>query len=76
LDAPEASEIPEATWQTNLKLLWVKKRPLAVIIVNKANHVELHAWVLGDRSAKTFEQLWSIIKCWNSFFHATDAVLP
>ena len=34
--------------------------------------------MLGDRSAKTFEPLWRTIKCWNSFFYATDgyAVYP
>lgn len=30
------------------------------------------AWVLGDRSAKTFKQLWNIIKCWHCFFYVTD----
>lgn len=45
--------------------------------VNQAN-AGILAWVLGDRSAETFEPLWNIIKCWKSFFYATDgyAVYP
>ena len=30
------------------------------------------AWILGDRSAETFEQLWKIIRCWKSFLYVTD----
>ncbi len=58
--------------------MWVKKNKIWLwTAVNKAT-TGILAWVLGDRSAKTFEQLWSIIKCWNSFFYATDgyAVYP
>ena len=29
-------------------------------------------WHLGDRSAKTFEQLWNKIKHWKCFFCVTD----
>ena len=30
------------------------------------------AWVLGDRSAQTFEPLWKIIRGWKSFWYVTD----
>ena len=30
------------------------------------------AWVLGERSARTFEKLWRIIRCWKSYFYVTD----
>jgi IS1 family transposase len=30
------------------------------------------AWVLGDRSAKTFKRLWQRIKCWHSYFYVID----
>lgn len=62
----------------NLKLLWLKKNKIWLwTAVNKSN-VGILAWVLGDRSAATFKSLWNIIKCWNSFFYATDgyAVYP
>jgi IS1 family transposase len=36
------------------------------------------AWVIGDRSAETFKQLWKIVLKWQSFWDATDgyAVYP
>ncbi len=30
------------------------------------------AWVLGDRSAQTFEPLWKLIRGWQSFWYVTD----
>lgn len=30
------------------------------------------AWVVGDRSAETFKQLWKIVKCWGCYFYVTD----
>lgn len=39
--------------------------------MNKAS-AGILAWVLKDRSAKTFEPLWNIIKCWHCFFYVTD----
>lgn len=30
------------------------------------------AWVLGDRSAETFKQLWKIVRGWQSFWYVTD----
>ncbi len=29
-------------------------------------------WVLGDRSAKTFEPLWDIVSKWNCYFYVTN----
>ena len=29
-------------------------------------------WAIGDRSHQTFDLLWSIIKCWHSFWYVTD----
>lgn len=33
------------------------------------------AWVLGDRSAQTFEPLWKLIRGWQSFWYVTDGWL-
>ena len=33
------------------------------------------AWVLGARSAQTFEPLWKIIRGWKSFWYVTDGWL-
>jgi len=30
------------------------------------------AWVIGDRSSKTFKHLWMTIRCWHSYFYVTD----
>ncbi len=30
------------------------------------------AWVLGNRSAATFWQLWLIVRCWGCFLYITD----
>jgi IS1 family transposase len=30
------------------------------------------AWTVGDRSAKTFEQLWAIVAARQSYFYITD----
>ena len=29
-------------------------------------------WTVGERSHQTFAVLWSIIKCWHSFWYVTD----
>ncbi len=56
----------------SLKLLLVKKTLVWFwTAVNK--HVPgVIAWVLGDRSSKTFKQLLQIISCWHSYFYVTD----
>ena len=56
----------------NLKLSLVKKNKIWFwTAVNK--HVPgVIAWVLGDRSSKTFKLLWQIISCWHSYFYVTD----
>jgi insertion element IS1 protein InsB len=32
-------------------------------------------WSIGDRSHRTFERIWQIIKCWRSFWYVTDGYL-
>ncbi len=36
------------------------------------------AWTIGDRSSVTFQLLWVVVKCWQSFWYVTDgyAVYP
>ena len=36
------------------------------------------AWTIGDRSSLTFQLLWLVVKCWQSFWYVTDgyAVYP
>ena len=54
------------------KLLLVKKNKKWLWTV--VNHWQpgILAWVLGDRSSKTFEPLWKIIRGWQSFLYVTD----
>ena len=42
-----------------------------------ANHWKpgILTWVLGERSAQTFEPLWKIIRGWESFLYVTDGWL-
>ncbi len=56
----------------NLKLLWVKKNKIWLWTAVNEHFRGVIAWVLGDRSSKTFELLWQILKCWHSYFYVTD----
>lgn len=58
---------------TNFKHLW------ATNATNSGNGCAVNhkqagilAWVVGDRSANTFQPLWNIVKCWHCFFYLTD----
>ena len=41
---------------------------------HRVNHQKkgIILWNIGDRSHQTFDFLWSIIKCWQSFWYVTD----
>ncbi len=80
-DEPQDEEIPEIT---EIDELYAKRYPLGQTFVgckkNKfwiwtvVNHWNqgILLWAVGDRSHRTFEQLWQIIKCWHSFWYVTD----
>lgn len=71
--APESEEIPEVTDLDELQTFIGSKRH-KVWIWTAVNHKQagILAWVIGDRSAETFKQLWRIVKCWQCFFIVTD----
>jgi IS1 family transposase len=46
---------------------------LLIVILNK-EYSNILEYVIGDRSAKTFEELWSKIKYWNCFFGSPMAI--
>ena len=56
----------------NFKLLFTQKNK--IWLWTAVNHFApgILAWVLGDRSAKTFKPLWQIVHCWHSYFYVTD----
>lgn len=72
-DAPESEEIPEITELDELQTFVGNKRN-KIWLWTAVNHwgVGILAWVVGDRSAETFKQLWVIVKCWQSFWYVTD----
>ena len=71
-NALDYDEIPEVTQLDELETFVRKKNKIWLwTAVNKGKSGIL-AWVLGDRSADTFEKLWKIISCWHCFFYVTD----
>lgn len=72
-DAPEVEEIPEISDLDEMQTFVGNKRN-KLWIWTAVNHKQagILAWVIGDRSAKTFKRLWSIVKCWQCFFYVTD----
>ncbi len=76
LELPDAlldEEIPEITELDELQTFVGNKRNV-IWIWTAVNHwrAGILAWVVGDRSAQTFEQLWVIVRCWQSFWYVTD----
>ena len=72
-DEPQDEEIPEITEIDELQtFVGCKKNKFWIwTVVNHWNQGIL-LWAVGDRSHQTFEQLWQIIKCWQSFWYVTD----
>ena len=73
LDAPEESEIPEITEIDELQT-FVGHKKNKVWLWTVVNHWKpgIILWTLGDRSSKSFQTLWTIIRCWHSFWYVTD----
>ncbi|NES71985.1 MAG: IS1 family transposase [Okeania sp. SIO2D1] len=72
-DAPEEQEIPEITEIDELQT-FIGHKKHKVWIWTVVNHWKpgILLWVVGDRSSKTFEYLWLIIRCWHSFWYVSD----
>ena len=78
---PQDNEIPEIT---EIDELYAGRYPLGQTFVGNKNNklwiwtVVNHQkkgiilWNIGDRSHESFQPIWQIIKCWHSFFYATD----
>lgn len=75
-DAPEADEIPEIPEIDQLQTFGGKKRN-KVLIWTGVNHwrAGIFRLTVGERSSQTFQRLWSIIKCWRSFWDVSDGYL-
>ena len=92
-DTPELEEEPEITdlderWREELFspplshefLTFVGNKRHKIWLWTAVNHWQpgIIAWTIGDRSSLTFQLLWVVVKCWQSFWYVTDgyAVYP
>ena len=67
------SEISEITEIDELQtFLGHKKNKYWVWTVVNHKKKGIILWTIGDRSHRTFKWLWSILKCWHSFWYVTD----
>lgn len=75
-DAIVSEQIPEITDLDELQT-FVGNKPGKLWIWTAVNHKQpiILAWVVEDRSAATFQDLWSIVKCWQCFWYVTDGWL-
>lgn len=72
-DEPQDEEIPQITEIDELQTFVGNKRNkywVWTVVNHKKKGIIL--WAIGDRSHQTFVLLWSIIKCWHSFWYVTD----
>jgi len=78
-DTPELEEEPEITDLDELQTFVGNKRH-KIWLWTAVNHWQpgIIAWTIGDRSSLTFQLLWVVVKCWQSFWYVTDgyAVYP
>lgn len=49
-----------------------KKNKLWIWTVVNHKQKGILLWNIGDRSHETFEPIWQVIKCWQSFWYVTD----
>ena len=72
-NAPEEEEIPEITEIDELQT-FVGNKKNKVWIWTVVNHWKpgILLWTVGDRSSTSFQIIWSIIRCWQSFWYVTD----
>lgn len=72
-DEPQDEEIPEITEIDELQtFVGNKKNKYWVWTVVNHKKKGIILWTIGDRSHQTFAVLWSIIRCWRSFWYVTD----
>lgn len=72
-DDPQEEEIPEITEIDELPtFVGCKKHKVWIWTVVNHWHQGILLWEIGDRSHHTFERIWQIIKCWQSFWYVTD----
>ena len=72
-NAAEEEEIPEITEIDELQT-FVGNKKNKVWVWTVVNHWKpgILLWTVGDRSSTSFQIIWSIIRCWHSFWYVTD----
>lgn len=72
-DAPSSDEIPEIAAMDELQTFVGSKKD-KIWLWTVVNHKlpGIISWTLGDRSARTFKQLWKLVRGWESFWYVTD----
>ena len=72
-EQPQDEEIPEIAEIDELQT-FVGNKKEKIWIWTVVNHKKpgIISWTIGDRSSKTFSELWLIIRCWHSFWYVTD----
>ena len=72
-DEPQDSEIPEITEIDELQtFVGNKKNKLWIWTVVNHQKKGILLWNIGARSHQSFEPIWQIIRCWQSFWYVTD----
>ena len=66
-------EIPEIAELDELQtFVGGKKNKFWIWTVVNHWHQGIILWTVGDRSQRTFQAIWQVIKCWHSFWYVTD----
>ena len=68
----DVGEIPEITEIDELQTFIGNKRN-KIWIWTVVNYWKpgIVLWTIGDRSSKSFQILWAVIRCWHSFWYVT-----
>ncbi|WP_416245406.1 IS1 family transposase [Crocosphaera sp. XPORK-15E] len=71
-DSSNDHQIPQVGKLDELQTFIGKKNKIWIWTALNKDYSEILEYVIGDRSAKIFEELWEKIKDWNCYFWITD----
>ena len=69
---PPTQKIPEVTEVDELETFVGKNNKIWLWTAVNHSKPGILAWIVGDRSAETFKQLWLVVKCRGCYFFVTD----
>ncbi len=87
VEEPEITDLDERFWEelfppklSHELQTFVGNKRHKVWLWTAVNHWQpgIIAWTIGDRSSTTFQLLWVVVKCWQSFWYVSNgyAVYP